>query len=176
MQNVGRLDVDMQRVYGVTQNLDYRTRAVLELLSVDSNKLNEVADKLRLEDFNKQSTEEDEKLGLINDDKGVVTENSIVILTSTTNQEPDGGFFRTKFHVKDAPLPTLKDKLLGLKLNETFEEKVNGVDHTFTLLGIRLAPAKEETEEVAKVELTAVPDEIEKPTGEGYENVEENNG
>lgn len=176
MQNVGRLDADMQRVYGVTQNLDYRTRAVLELLDVDSEKLNEVADRLRLEDFNKQSAEEDEKLGFISDDEGVVTENSIVILTSTTNEENDAGIFRTKFHINDSPLPTIKEKLLGLKVNETFEDKVNGVDHTFTLLGIRLAPAKEETEEVAKVELAAVPNKVEKSTGEDYDNAEESNG
>lgn len=144
MQTISRLDGDMRRVFGVGQNLDYRTRALLELLNVDDDKLNEIADRMRLEDFNRQSDEEDKKLGFTNDDAGVVTENSIVILTSTTGQEPDTGIFRTKFSVNEAPLPTFKDKLVGKKVGEQFTDTVNGVEHTFTVVGLRLAPPKAE--------------------------------
>lgn len=160
-QNVGRIDSDVQRVYGVTQNLDYRTRALLEILNTDSDKLNEIADRMRLEDFNKQSDEEDEKLNFTNDDEGEVGENSIVILTSTTGQEPDAGIFRTKFHIKDAPLPTFTEKLTGLKVGDTFTDSVNGVEHTFTVVGLRLAPVKEEVEQAegVKLEVAAEPAE-----------------
>ncbi len=159
MQTIGRLDNDMRRVYGVSQNLDYRTRALLELLDVNDEKLNAIADRMRLEDFNRQSDEEDTKLGFVNDDAGAVTEKSVVILTSTTGQEVDAGIFRTKFDINQAPLPTLKDLLIGKKVGDKFTDSVNGVEHTFTVVGLRLAPTKEEAAP-EKVELSVVENNI----------------
>ena len=165
MNNLARVDQDVQRSFNVVNNLDYRTRALLELLDVDSDKLNEIANGFRLKDFNKASDEEDKKQGFTIDDDGVVGEKSIVIMTSSAKGEDgeDVGIFRTKFAISESPLPTLKEKLLGQKVGFKFNETVNGVDHSFELLSLRLIPEKKEK---AEVKLTAVPDAQEEATEE----------
>lgn len=157
MNNTSRIDQDVQRSYNVINNLDYRTRALLEMLDVDSDKLNEIANSFRLVDFTKASDAEDEAQGFTLDDEGVVGDRSIVILTSSAeNDGEDVGIFRTKFHIDQAPIPALKEQLLGKKVGFKFTEAVNGVDHNFELLALRLAPEKKEE---VKVDLKAVPDE-----------------
>lgn len=179
-QQIVRLDNDYQKVFHVAQNLDYRTRALLEVLDVDTDKLESIAEKYRLEDFNQQSDDEDKAKGNINDDAGEVTENSIVILTSEAEKK-EQSIFRVKFGIQDIPhLKELKEDLLGKKVGDKFKSKFNGAEHEFEVLGLRLPPEPKESDKVKedtveKAELNVVPDHIEKPTGEGYENTEEKN-
>ena len=110
-QQIARLDGDYNKVFHVAQNLDYRTRALLDVLKVDTEELEKIASTYRLEDFNKQSDDEDTLKGNINDDASEVKENSIVILTSET-EEKEQSIFRVKFGIQDIPhLPELKEAL-----------------------------------------------------------------
>lgn len=140
-----KLNSSYDQVANVAQGLDYRTRAMLDLLKVDTDALETLAAKYRLEDFNKQSDEEDKKGGYeIADDKEV-TDKSVVILTSTCAENSEAGIFRVKFHVQDVPhLKGLKEALVGKKVGDKFDFKFNNLDHTFELLGIRYVPEKKE--------------------------------
>lgn len=142
LQNVSRIDSDMEKIFGMSQNLDYRTRALLEILGTDTDKLKEVADRMRLEDFYEKSDEENKQKNYTPNTDGVVGENSVVILTSTVDGDAGKGILRTKFHVDDSFQPSLREKLIGLKVGEKITEKVYNVEHEFELLDILEAPEK----------------------------------
>lgn len=125
----------------------YRTLALQELLGVDLSILNTKSIDLQVKDFNESSDKEDAERGYTVTD--VVTEDSVVILTSKTpNEAEDKGYLRSKLLVSQIGFPQLKTDLVGKKVGDTVEADINGVKHMITVLGVRaVPPAPVETKE-----------------------------
>lgn len=140
-QNIGS---DIDNVMRVSNDLQYRTLAMLELLGVDTDKLEEVADKLKLKDYNAASDKEDAAKGYTAGD--VVGENSVVVITS----EADGnaGIFRSKFKLSESGAPVMQQALLGKKVGDKVKVTLNNLEHEVELLAIREEPAGAPVEEV----------------------------
>lgn len=141
------LQSDVGGVMGMSNDFQYRTLAMLELGAFDKDAVNAKAEEFKLADFTKASDKEDEKKGYVFDDHGVVTENSIVIITSSTpDLADDQGIFRSKFSMTECNTPELREKLLGSKVGDSIETEIQGVRHVIEVLGLRVKK-QEEVEE-----------------------------
>jgi hypothetical protein len=143
-QQMGQSLMPMQQdVSGMAtqlQTTSYTNLALQELLGVDSDKLDEVYQRLRLTDYNEVSDKEDEANGYTPLEE-VVSDQNIVILTSNTPDEPkDKGIFRTKMVVGELG-PDLAELIIGKKVGDTFEHDLQGVKHVIELLAIKEVPA-----------------------------------
>lgn len=136
---------DIDNTMGLLNDFQYRTQAMLELGDFDKEELNKCADDMKLKDYMSASDAEDKAKGFELDNDGAITEDSIVIITSTTNGDEDKGIFRSKFPMSECHTETLKEKLLGKKVGDVVEEDINGDTHSITIVGLRLP--KEEVAE-----------------------------
>lgn len=141
IQNNQNLSQDLGRALGLINELQYKILAVQEVSGLDVSKLSDVANALRLKDFNEASDKEDAELGFTQGT--TVDENSTVILTSTTDV-PDMGIFRSKLKLADCGNPELIQALMGKEVGAKVKVKLNGVEHEIELLGIRQPPIAEE--------------------------------
>lgn len=147
-QNLSKIDRDVNNAMGVINDLQYRTLAMLEVFAEATGKsaddIEEVAEKLKLKDYNEASDKEDEQKGYEPD--SVVKEDSVVILTSSCESDPNKSIFRTKFKLDEEALnEDLKDKLLGLKVGEKVNAKLpDESEHEIEVVGIRKQPVKPE--------------------------------
>lgn len=139
---------DVTNVMGMSNDFQYRTLAMLELGNFDKDELNTLADKFKLDDFTKASDKEDAVKGYEVDTNETITEDSIVIITSSTpDLAEDQGIFRSKFSMNECQTPALREALLGAKLGDTVEVELNTVKHAITILGLRVQKQVEVTEE-----------------------------
>lgn len=140
---------DLASAMGMLNDFQYRTLAMLELSNLNKDDLEAKAEELKLKDFSAASDKEDVELGNTNNDSGIIDENSIVIITSNTpDEEEDKGIFRSKFPMKECQTETLREKFLGNKVGNTFEEVIGGVKHVITILALRQPKVVEESKEV----------------------------
>ena len=131
---------DVTNAINVMNDLQYRTLAMLEVLGVDTAKLDEVADRLKLVDYNAASDKEDaEKKYAVAD---VVAADSIVTITS--DAAGDAGIFRSKFKLSEAQNPELQLLLEGMKVGERKKFSFGGVDHDLEVVAIRTETVKPE--------------------------------
>lgn len=151
--NFAKIDRDVHNAMGIINDLQYRTLALLEL-SGQVDKVNEIAERLKLKDFNDASAKEDLEKGYVEDD--VVKENSIITLTSVCQDDEDRSIFRTKFNLgEEVILPELKEKLIGLKVGEKVEAKLpDNLTHELEVVAIRKQNPK--VEEAQEAESTTV--------------------
>jgi len=143
IQNV-RLDVD--NTMGMLNDFQYRTLAMLELSGIAKKDIDAKADALKLADYNKASQAEDAMKGYLDDSNGVVNEASVVTITSSTNGDEDRGIFRSKFPMSECLTPSIKEKLMGLKVGDSFEEQIKNDLHKITLVGLNKITKNEEGE------------------------------
>ena len=146
-QNAG---TDIDNIMRVSNDLQYRTLAMMELLGVDTSKLEEVAERLKLKDYNAASDKEDAAKGYTVAD--TVGENSIVIITSEA--PGNAGIFRSKFKLSESGVPAMQQGLLGKKVGDKVKVTLNNLEHEVEVLAIREEPAAAPVDEV-KVEATA---------------------
>lgn len=150
--NNGRsMSEDVGKLFQLFNELQYKFIALQQLSGVELSKVQDLTTELRLKDFTEASDKEDAEKGFTVVD--MVTEDSTVILTSTTSLTPDAGIFRSRIKLTDTQSAELIKGLVGQKVGTKVEAKLNGVDHTVELLGIR-QPAP--TVEVAAEPLKAV--------------------
>ena len=140
MNSVTMLSKDSNNILNLANDLQYRTLAMIKLLNVDVDELDKLADAIKLEEYNKLSDEEDVRMSYSIGD--VVKEESIVIITSTTDTEHDQGIFRSKIGVSQVPYPEMKKDLIGKKVGDKFDADIQGVLHHIEVLGIRELPQK----------------------------------
>ena len=133
LQN-NRLDLD--NTMGMINDFQYRTLAMLELSGISKDLLDKRADELKLKDYNSASAREDAAKGYIDDSAGVVGEDSIVTITSSTNGDEDRGIFRSKFPMSECLTPSIKEKIMGLKLGDSFEEQIKNDLHKITIVAL----------------------------------------
>jgi hypothetical protein len=143
IQNI-RLDTD--NTMGMLNDFQYRTLAMLELSGISKKDIDKRADELKLADYNKASFAEDLAKGYVDDSNGVVGEDSVVTITSSTNGDEDRGIFRSKFPMSECLTPSIKEKLMGLKVGDSFEEQIKNDLHKITLVSLSKATKKEEGE------------------------------
>lgn len=143
IQNI-RLDTD--NTMGMLNDFQYRTLAMLELSGISKKDIDKKADELKLADYNKASLAEDLAKGYVDDSNGVVGEDSVVTITSSTNGDEDRGIFRSKFPMSECLTPSIKEKLMGLKVGDSFEEQIKNDLHKITLVSLSKATKKEEGE------------------------------
>lgn len=140
MQSNKAMSEDLGRSLGLISELQYKLLAAQRVANLDVTQMNTVAAELRLKDFNEASDREDAELNYTNGT--VVAEDSIVIITSTTSN-PDSGIFRSKLALAESGSPELIKELTGKEVGAKVTVKLNGVEHTVELLGIRQPPKAE---------------------------------
>ena len=139
---------DLGSTMGMMNDFQYRTLAMLELGNFNSDDIDAKADEYKLKDFNKASDKEDAEKNYINDDNGVINEDSIVVLTTNTpDLEEDQGIFRSKFPMSECLTPNLRESLLGKKVGESFDTEIYNIKHKVTVLGLRKVDVQEVNEE-----------------------------
>jgi hypothetical protein len=134
LQN-NRLDLD--NTMGMLNDFQYRTLAMLELSGIPKEQIDKRADELKLKDYSNASAQEDAVKGYLDDSAGVVNENSVVTITSSTNGNEDRGIFRSKFPMSECLTPTIKEKIMGLKLGDSFEEQIKNDLHKITVVDLK---------------------------------------
>lgn len=131
------LRADLDNTMGILNDFQYRTQAMMDLGGFDIDKLNDIASNFKLKDYMKASDSEDALKGYELDDNGSVNDNSIVIITSSTNGDEDKGIFRSKFPYSECHTETLKASLLGKKVGDKVTEVINGDTHEIEVVGLR---------------------------------------
>lgn len=147
IQNGQSMGQDISKLFQLFNELQYKFLALQEVTGADVSKLGEVAQRLRLKDFEEASAKEDAALGFTVGD--VVTDDSTVLLTSTAGQ--DEGIFRSRVKLADTGSPELIQGLMGKSVGAKVTVKLNDVQHEVELLGIR-QPAPEVVVEATPVE------------------------
>jgi uncharacterized coiled-coil protein SlyX len=136
---------DVTNTMGMLNDFQYRTLAMLEVGNFDRQDIEQKAEALKLVDFDNASAKEDAQKGYIQDDAGVVGEGSVITITShTPDLAEDQGIFRSKFPMSECLSPSLREKILGLKLNDTVEVDIGGIKHNITVLSIKKTQVAEE--------------------------------
>lgn len=139
---------DLSSTMGMLNDFQYRTLAMLDVGNFDRNAIETKAEELKLIDFNNASVKEDNLKGYEEDTVGLVNENSVITITSTTpDLAEDQGIFRSKFPMSECVNPALRQKLLGLKLNDTVEVEFNGAKHNIKVLSIKKTLVAQTTEQ-----------------------------
>lgn len=145
---ISALQQDVGGVMGMSNDFQYRTLAMLELGNFNKDEINAKAEEFKLADFDKASAKEDLAKGYTVDSTGLVNEESIVIISSSTpDTDEDQGIFRSKFAMSECNTPELREKLLGSKVGDTIETEIQGNKHVISILGLRLKPEVEENSE-----------------------------
>ncbi len=138
---------DLGSTMGMVNDFQYRTLAMLELGTVSKDDIDKKAEELKLIDFTSASDKEDLEKGYLDDVDGIITEESVVVLCSSTpDLDDDQGIFRSKFPMSDCFTPDLKEKLIGAKVGDFLETEVQGVNHKIEVLGLRKLPEVVEAE------------------------------
>ena len=142
------LQADVGGVMGLSNDFQYRTLAMLELGNFNKDDVNKKAEEFKLIDYEKASDKEDIAKGYEVDPAGVINEESIVIISSTTpDTKEDLGIFRSKFAMSECNTPDLREKLLSSKVGDVFDIEIQKVKHAVSVLGLRLTTVVEESVE-----------------------------
>ena len=147
VQNFQRMDEDMGKTMTLLNETQYRSLAMLKSGSFDLDKIDQLAEELKLKDYNDASDKEDKEKNYTTID--TVTKDDIAIITSST-ESGEGEIFRSKFKLGQAGLPELVEKLDGKKVGETVEVTIAGTVHKVTLVGARREPPKAEQTETSE--------------------------
>ena len=139
------LQADVGGLMGMSNDFQYRTLSMLELGNFDKKAINAKAEEFKLADFDKASDKEDTSKGYAVDLTGVINEQSIVLISSSTpDTEEDKGIFRSKFSMTEVSTPELREKLIGAKVGDSVEVDIQGTRHVVNILGLRLVKKVEE--------------------------------
>jgi hypothetical protein len=144
------IEADINSCMGMLNDFQYRTLSMIELSDVTKEQLEEKAKELKLADFYDASKKEDEEKGYIQDDGGKVNENSVVILTSEVEENPEAGILRSKFHMEKCLTPNIREALMDKKIGDKVEIELNGDTHVIEILELKKLEDTPETEETEK--------------------------
>jgi hypothetical protein len=141
LQNSRTIGEDLGRALNLINELQYKNLAMQQMGSFDLTALQQAVDSLRLKDFNDASDKEDKDGNFTEGD--LVTEDSTVIITSTTDDPNDAGIFRSRVRVSEAGNPDFVKAFMGRPVGAKAVLKLNGKDHTIELLAVRQPPKQE---------------------------------
>lgn len=146
MQNSKAMHEDLGRAMNIISELQYKILAIQKVSGLDLEKMNEVANQQRLVDFNEASDREDLERGFTVGD--TVNEQSVVILTSTT-EEKDRGIFRSRLKLAECGVPDLIKAFMGREVGAKAIVQLNGLDHEVELLAIRQPAVAQQANQAA---------------------------
>lgn len=139
-----KIDKDMEGAVAMINSLQYRTLAMMELLQITPSAIDELADKMRAEDFDKASLELDTKNGYVASD--LTDKNSIITITTDCKEDPDRSIFRSRVGLNDPDVQKdFVEKAIGKVVGDVFEVSLGEQVHEVTILAIR-AETKPEKE------------------------------
>ena len=136
MQNMQSVSQDLGKAFATINELQYKILAMQTVGNFDMKAMQVKAEELRLNDFIEASDAEDKQGNFTIGDK--VQDDSTVIITSTTTD--DTGIFRSRIKLAECGVPALIQGLSGQAVGAKVTCKLNGMDHTVELLGIRNPP------------------------------------
>jgi hypothetical protein len=148
MQNMKTMGEDLSRAMNLISELQYKILAIQKVAGLDVEKMNEVANAQRLVDFNEASDKEDKERGFTEGD--IVNEQSVVILTSTT-EEKDRGIFRSRLKLAECGVPDLINAFMGRGVGAKAIVSLNGLDHEVELLAVRQPPQVKQEDASTKI-------------------------
>lgn len=134
MNNMKNMQQDIGRALGLLNETQYKLLAVQQVAKLDVTQMNEIANVLRLKDFNEASDREDVEGQFTLGD--TVDKESTIILTSTT-KNVDQGIFRSRIKLANCGVPDLINAFAGAQVGAKATVSLNGVEHEVELLGIR---------------------------------------
>ena len=142
MENTVSLGSETKNLTGMLNDFQYRFLATQKFLSVNTDMVAEIADTMKLVDWNEASKKDDAENGFQESD--TVTDASCVVIISskTPDEEQDKGIFRSKVLLGETGSKDLIDTLVGKKVGDVVEVQLNGMKHVVTLLGVRVKPAE----------------------------------
>jgi len=138
MQNMKTMGEDLSRSMNLISELQYKILAIQKVANLDVEAMNKVANDQRLVDFNEASDREDKERGFTVGEK--VNEQSVIVLTSTT-EEKDRGIFRSRLKLAECGVPDLIAAFMGREVGAKAIVTLNGLEHEVELLAVRQPPA-----------------------------------
>ena len=151
VQNINRhipnLETSLTSNTGMLNDFQYRLLAIQQLLGLDSVKLQEITDSLKLSDFEKESTRKDLEGNFAVGEEVTSDEDTVIITTTTPDEKEDHGILRSRIKISEMNQADLAAKLRGAKVGTKVESVLNGVKHIVEVLGIRSEPPKVEAVE-----------------------------
>jgi len=137
MQNLKNMGEDIGRALNLISELQYKILAIQKVSGLSIEDMNKVANDQRLIDFNEASDKEDTERGFTEGD--IVNEQSVIILTSTT-EEKDRGIFRSRLKLAECGVPDLINAFMGRGVGAKAIVSLNGLDHEVELLAVKQPP------------------------------------
>ena len=138
LQNSKAVHEDLSRALNLISELQYKILAIQKVANLDVEAMNNVANDQRLVDFNEASEKEDVERNFTVGD--IVNEQSVVIITSTT-EEKDRGIFRSRIKLAECGVPDLINAFMNRGVGAKAIVSLNGLDHEVELLAVRQPPA-----------------------------------
>lgn len=141
-KKMNQLEERLAFVVSLNNDLQYRLLALQKTTGVDIAALQAEADKMKLEEWEKAS-EDDNKARNLTKADCVSDENSIVVFTSSTpDLEEDKGIFRSKVSVSEIGTKEAKEVFVGKKPGDTFDIQLAGNKHRVELLEVYSQPTQ----------------------------------
>ena len=137
---------DVTNTMGMLNDFQYRTLAMLEVGKFNREDIEQKAEQLKLVDFDNASAKEDAQKGYIEDNAGIISDNSVITITSNTpDLAEDQGIFRSKFPMAECLTPSLRSVLLGAKVDDVVHADLGGAKHVIRIVSIKKTQTVEET-------------------------------
>ena len=148
MQNMKGISEDLSNISVQLYELQYSFSAVKKHLNLDDEVINSIANNQRLQDFEEASAKADSKEGLLPSD--AVDINSTITITSEAKDEEgnDRSIFRSRIKLSESGVPEMIANLTGKKVGEKLIVKLNGINHSVELLGIKNPTSEIPPEEI----------------------------
>lgn len=145
--SVQPMQQDMSEIANRQRDLQYRLLAYQELTNITREQVDIKTKELQLVDFEELNAKDDTEQGYLTSETGVVGDDSVIVITSTTPENDiDAGILRSKMVLSQVNNPELREALIGKKTGETTEFDLSGIKHQATILDVKTVPAVEETE------------------------------
>lgn len=146
--SMSQLATDLREIANRQRDIQYRLLAIQEIdENLNTEAVNELAEKKQIADFSSASLKENEDLGFTPGE--VINEDSVIVFTTKTETEGKS-ILRSKLALTDIALPEFRESLLQKKAGDSFTADLQGVKHDVTILEVFQKPIKEEVDESNK--------------------------
>ena len=126
----------------VIDDLQFRILALKDINNISTERVQNVADSLKVKAFEEASVLKDQEEKAAAVDQVESEEDIVIIRSKTPDKEKDTGILRSRIQIKDMNIPDLAKKLLGAKVGTEVETFLNSDRHVVTVLGIRRKPVE----------------------------------
>jgi hypothetical protein len=136
LQRVTQLEERLAFVVSSNNDLQYRLLALQKVTGVDLNALQTEADRLKLEEWNQASADDNVAKGLVAVESVSGPETTVVFTSTTPSLSEDRGIFRSKVKVSEIGTAQAIEVFQDKKPGDKFELTLNGQIHLVELLEV----------------------------------------